>query len=100
MTSSAAAHRKSLRHIAAVIKCLGHPMRLQILEALEEGEKTVSELQDRTGAHQATVSRHLATLRGRHVVASRRDGVNVYYRVVEPHVHTILDCIRDCGPDT
>ena len=96
MSNTTAPLRRSLEDVADVIKCLGHPLRLQILNALEAGEKTVSELQELTGEQQATVSRQLATLRGRDVVDSRRDGLNVYYRIIEPRVHNILDCIRDC----
>ncbi len=91
---------ESLEQVADIIKCLGHPLRLRILDALEDGEMTVSELQERVGEQQATVSRQLSTLRGRRVVDSRRDGLNVYYRIIEPRVHTILACIRGCEPLT
>jgi DNA-binding transcriptional ArsR family regulator len=86
-----------LTRAAAVIKCLGHPLRLQLLDALEAGEATVTELQDRTGAAQATVSQQLATLRGHGIVTARRDGPFVRYSIVEPKVHQILACIRGCG---
>jgi DNA-binding transcriptional ArsR family regulator len=85
-----------LDRAAAVIKCLGHPLRLQLLDVLEAGEATVTELQDRTGASQAMVSQQLATLRGHGVVAARRDGPFVRYSITEPKVHQILACIRDC----
>lgn len=96
MSDSTTRAGRSLDEIADIIKCLGHPLRLQILSALEDGERTVSELQERTGEQQPTVSRELATLRGRSVVDSRREGVHVYYRITEPRVHKILDCIRGC----
>lgn len=82
---------------AAVIKCLGHPLRLRLLEAMESGEATVSELQAQSGASQAMVSQQLATLRGHGVVTARRDGPYVRYSIAEPKVHYILDCIRGCG---
>jgi DNA-binding transcriptional ArsR family regulator len=82
-----------LRHAAAVIKCLGHPLRLRLLAALEGGEMTVSQLQRTTGAGQAAVSRQLAILRERAIVDSRREGLNVFYWTVEPLVDTILDCL-------
>jgi len=87
---------KVLAEAAEVIKCLGHPLRLRILEALEGGEKTVSELQEYAGASQAAVSQQLATMRARGVVRNRREGVHVYYRVSEPKVTAILGCIRSC----
>jgi len=86
-----------LRDSADVIKCLGHPLRLRLLEALEGGECTVTELQDHAGASQSAVSQQLGILRGRGIVDSRRDGVNVHYWITEPKVRHILACIRDCG---
>ncbi len=85
-----------LARAAETIKLLGHPERLKIAEVLEDGEATVSEIQERLKLPQARASQHLAKLRDRGIVASRRDGVNVYYRVVEPKVRHILQCIRQC----
>ncbi len=85
-----------LTKAAEVIKCLGHPLRLRILEALERGEKTVTELQDHTGATQAAVSQQLATMRARGVVDNRREGARVFYHITEPKVTAILACIRSC----
>jgi DNA-binding transcriptional ArsR family regulator len=85
-----------LRDAASIIKCLGHPLRLRLLEAMESGEKTVSELQDYARATQAGVSEQLAILRGRGVVGARRQGSFVYYRILEPKVTQILSCIRSC----
>jgi ArsR family transcriptional regulator len=70
---------------------------LQLLDALEAGAATVTELQALTGATQAMVSQQLATLRGHGVVNARRDGPFVRYAIAEPKVHHILDCIRSCG---
>jgi len=88
-----------LDRAAAVIKCLGHPLRLRLLEALERHERTVSELQDYAGASQAVVSQQLAALKARGIVDARRAGTFVYYRIVEPKVYSILDCIRACNLD-
>lgn len=87
----------TLNHAAAVIRCLGHPLRLRLLEALEQGEKTVSELQDYAGATQPTVSQHLMVLKAHGVVALRRQGSFAYYWVIEPKVKAILECIRAGG---
>ncbi len=86
----------TLKQAAAIIKCLGHPLRLRLLEALESGEKTVSELRDHAGASQAAVSQQLGVLRGNHVVDNRREGAFVYYRIIEPKVAHILHCVRTC----
>ncbi len=85
-----------LARAAEIIKMLGHPERLKIVEVLEEGETTVSAIQDTLDLPQAIVSQHLARMRGAGIVASRRDGVNVFYRVVEPKVWHVLQCIRTC----
>ncbi len=85
-----------LERAANVIKCLGHPLRLRLLEALEDGELTVTELQEYSGASQAAVSQQLATMKSRGVVESRRDGTYVYYRIIEPKVQHILGSIRTC----
>jgi ArsR family transcriptional regulator len=84
---------ESLDQIAAVIRCLGHPLRIRLLQAMVAGERSVSQLQEETGEMQATVSRQLAVLRARRIVAAHRDGVNVYYRIIEPRVHGILACV-------
>jgi DNA-binding transcriptional ArsR family regulator len=85
-----------LSRAAEIIKMLGHPVRLKIVEVLERHEATVSEIQDTLGLSQATVSQQLARMRGCGIVTARRDGVHVYYRIVEPKVHHILKCIRTC----
>ena len=85
-----------LERASALIKCLGHPLRLRLLEALEKGERTVSELQMCTGASQAVVSQQLSILRGRGVVEASREGPFVYYHISETKVHHILDCVREC----
>ena len=86
-----------LNRAAAVIKCLGHPLRLRLLEAMESGEATVRELEAASGATQSMVSQQLAILRGHGVVTARRDGSFVRYSIAEPKVHYILACIRGCG---
>ncbi len=85
-----------LNRAADIIKMLGHPERLKIVEVLEQGEATVSEIQDALDLPQAIVSQHLAKMRGGQIVAARRDGVHVYYRITEPKVPHILSCIRSC----
>jgi DNA-binding transcriptional ArsR family regulator len=85
-----------LRRAAEIIKLLGHAERLKIVEALEAGEATVSDIQDAVQLPQAIVSQHLAKMRGANVVAARRDGVHVFYHLTEPKVHHILQCIRTC----
>ncbi|MDH4044288.1 MAG: metalloregulator ArsR/SmtB family transcription factor [Gemmatimonadota bacterium] len=88
--------RDMLTRAAEMIKCLGHPLRLRLVEGLEAGELSVTALQEYTGAPQAQVSQQLAALKARGIVDCRRDGAFVYYRITEPRVHSILNCVRAC----
>ncbi|NIN51099.1 MAG: metalloregulator ArsR/SmtB family transcription factor [Gemmatimonadales bacterium] len=85
-----------LSRAADIIKLLGHAERLKIVETLERGEATVTEIQETLELPQAIVSQHLAKMRGCGIVAARRDGNHVHYRIVEPKVQHILNCIRQC----
>jgi ArsR family transcriptional regulator len=87
-------HPDTLNRSAEVIRTLGHAERLKIVEVLEHGEATVTEIQEALDLPQATVSQHLARMRGCGIVQNRRDGVHVYYRIHEPKVYNILNCIR------
>lgn len=90
----------ALRRAAAVIKCLGHPTRLRLLELLAPGELAVTTLVERTGASQAAVSQQLGVLRGRGLVATRREGPFVLYRIAEPRIHDLLDWVRAAADET
>jgi DNA-binding transcriptional ArsR family regulator len=85
-----------MERAARVIRVLGHPLRLRMLEVLEGGEHHVTDLVRASGVTQALVSQHLAILRTEGVVGARRDGLRVFYRITEPKVHRILACIREC----
>jgi ArsR family transcriptional regulator len=85
-----------LARAAEIIKLLGHRERLMILEALERGELSVTEICELCELPQAICSQHLRRLRQLKVVSCRKAGLNVHYRVIEPKVHHILECIRTC----
>jgi DNA-binding transcriptional ArsR family regulator len=99
MIAEARISQETLSRAAAVIRCLGHPLRLRLLEALETGEKTVTELQEYAGAPQPMVSQHLMVLKAHGVVDLRRTGPFAYYWIVSPRVKVILECVRagQCG---
>jgi ArsR family transcriptional regulator len=79
---------------AELFKALGHPVRIRILELLRDGERSVSELQTELGIEASSVSQQLAVLRGRQLVAGRREGTTVFYSVVDPQVFDLLDVAR------
>jgi ArsR family transcriptional regulator len=69
-----------------ICKTLASPKRIEILNALKGGEKTVSELVDILGVPKANVSQHLALMRYKGILKSRREGINMYYRVTNEKV--------------
>jgi DNA-binding transcriptional ArsR family regulator len=82
---------------AEMLKCIGHPVRLQILELLEEaGEQNVTAIYGALGLDQPLTSQHLILMRDKGIVKSRREGVNVFYRIGDERVIRVLDCIRSC----
>jgi ArsR family transcriptional regulator, zinc-responsive transcriptional repressor len=85
-----------LTRAADTIRVLGHPDRIKIVEVLEGGDATVTEIQDEVGLSQPIASQHLARLRAHGIVESTRDGQHVVYSLVEPKVEHILRCIRTC----
>jgi ArsR family transcriptional regulator len=79
---------------AAVAKSLGHSHRLELLEQLAQGERSVDVLADRTGLSVANASQHLQHLRRAGLVANRRDGKFVHYRLTDDAVLEVLAGLR------
>jgi len=71
---------------AEICKTLTNPKRIEILNTLKTEEKTVTELVEALGASKANVSQHLAVMRHKGILTTRRDGVNIFYRVSNPKV--------------
>ena len=81
--------------IAERFKSLAEPARLEMLNALREGEMTVGQLVDRTGLGQANVSKHLQSLYAAGFVGRRKEGLYVYYYLADTAVLTLCDIM--CG---
>jgi rhodanese-related sulfurtransferase/DNA-binding transcriptional ArsR family regulator len=79
---------------AAVAKSLGHAHRLELLEQLAQGARTVEVLADRTGLSVANASQHLQQMRRAGLVANRRDGKFVHYRLADDAVLELLAALR------
>ena len=79
--------------VAARFKALSEPGRLAILSALQERERSVSELTQATARSQPNVSQHLASLLRAGLVASRRDGQHVLYRLADPYIERICAAV-------
>lgn len=79
---------------AEICRTLGSAARIEILNAVRDGEKTVSELTEALGLRQANVSQHLAVLRQRRVVVTRKEGTNIYYKVSNPRIIQACELMR------
>ena len=81
--------------VARMLKALGHPTRIWILEELaRSGERCVCELAELSGTDDSTMSRHLTQLRVAGLVADERRGMQVHCRLAGPHVAALLDAVR------
>jgi ArsR family transcriptional regulator len=80
---------------ASVCQTLANPTRLKILNALRDQEIPVAELARRTGTSMPNLSQHLAILRQRRVVVTRRQGVTIHYRIANPKILQAFDIMRE-----
>ena len=85
----------ALELVAARFRMLAEPMRLRLLNELRDGEKTVTTLVEATGAGQANVSKHLSLLADAGMVGRRKEGLNVYYFIVDESLFELCDLV--CG---
>ena len=94
------AMREAAEAACALMKVLSNPDRLLLLCELSEGERNVGELQEAVGIVQPTLSQQLAVLREEELVATRRDGKNIYYSVASPQVLAVLHVLyaQFCAP--
>ena len=81
--------------VAERLRALAEPARLQMLNELRSGERTVTELVEATGLGQANVSKHLQLLLAAGFVSRRKDGLYTRYRIADPDVFRI--CEMMCG---
>ncbi len=81
--------------VAQRFQALGEPARLEILQSLRDGERTVTEVAAATGLRQANLSKHLQMLHRLGLVARRREGLFVRYRLADPAVVRLCDIM--CG---
>ncbi len=81
-------------HFAAVAKSLAHAHRLELLEQLAQGERSVEVLAERTGLAVANASQHLQRMRRAGIVASRREGKFVFYALADDAVLGLLSGLR------
>ncbi len=92
---------ESAGRAAALLRLLSNERRLMILCQLIGGELSVGTLQGRLGLSQSALSQHLARLRADRIVATRREGQTIFYRIIDPAALHLLETLADlfCPPD-
>jgi DNA-binding transcriptional ArsR family regulator len=78
-----------------ILKALGHPARITIVDELSRGDRCGCELLPLLGIDQSVVSRHLACLRNTGLITERKKGVKVMYHLACPCILRALDCTLD-----
>lgn len=92
----------SAAEAAKLLRALGNERRLMILCQLTDGERSVGELLPLVGLSQSALSQHLAVLREEGIVATRRDGLTIWYRILDPAAIKVVATLAEifCPPDT
>jgi ArsR family transcriptional regulator len=80
---------------ADVCKVFSNAKRLEILNTLRDREMTASELVEKIGLSKANLSQHMSILKSKGVVVSRREGVNIYYRISNSKIIQACDLMRE-----
>ncbi len=89
---------EQLETAANMLKAIAHPLRISILNCLEDGKKlTVTEIHELLKIEQATASHHLGILKDKGVLSSKRDGKNTYYFLKHVNLSNIIECVSKCS---
>ena len=86
---------KTAEHVSGVLKAVAHPVRLQIIEILKDGQMCVGDIVKALGGKQAITSQQLNMMKDKGVLSCRRDGSKVYYHIENKNVIKLLNCIYD-----
>jgi DNA-binding transcriptional ArsR family regulator len=91
--------REHIETAARALKAISHPLRLKILCVVGDEEVCVQDIVDAVGTSQSNISQHLAILRDKGVLNTRKDANRVYYRVADPRTLQLIVLMREvfCG---
>ena len=84
-----------IQNAARVLKTLGHPDRIKIVEFLEDGEKTVGQIHRDLKMQQPIVSQHLKVMYDRDIVTFRQEGTRYFYSLANNFITKILNCMSE-----
>ena len=90
---------EQVEQASRAMKAMSHPLRLKILCVLGEKEVSVQEIVERVGTSQSNISQHLAIMRDKGVLRTRKDANRVFYRVGDVRTLEVISLIREvfCG---
>lgn len=88
-------HDAMRRYKAGVFQALAHPTRIALVECLQRAELSVGQLCRLVGIEQANASQHLAVLRGKFIVQTRKAGNQTFYRLSDPLLGKVLEAMRE-----
>lgn len=77
------------------LKAMSHPLRLKILCTLGDEELSVQDIVEKVGTSQSNISQHLAILRDKGILSSRKDANRVFYKVVDSRTLRLIEMMRD-----
>lgn len=80
---------------AEMCKVFSHPKRLELINVLRGEEMSVGDLAEKLGLAPANLSQHLAMMRERRILVSRKDGNVVYYQIANPRLLEAFDLLRE-----
>ncbi len=86
--------------VANILKTIGHPLRLEILEVLEEQERlSVSEIKEsiQSKVEQSLLSHHLIKMKDKGILESKKEGMHVIYNITDRNILKIFDCMEKCN---
>lgn len=94
-----AAHHEHIQIAARALKAISHPLRLKILCVVGDQEVCVQDIVDAVGTSQSNISQHLAILRDKGVLTTRKDANRVFYRVADQRTLQLIGMMREvfCG---
>ena len=81
---------------AEALRVIAHPQRLKILELLQDGELSVSDIQADLGIKQSITSQHLNNMKNKAILKSQRRGNSVFYHIINKDILKVITCIKGC----
>ena len=95
MASKMIDREEDIQQAAQAIKAIAHPLRLKILCVLGDQEVSVQDIVEQVGTSQSNISQHLAILRDKGVLATRKDANRVFYRIDDLRTLKLIGMMRD-----